>query len=274
MDGDLLDAADASINVLDHGVTVGEGAFETMRVVGGPDGRRHAFALTRHLRRLHGSLDGLGLTVPYDDATLRTAVGAVLDRNPDAGRLRLTVMGGAGPPGPARSASTPTVVVAASPQPPWPAATAVATVPWRRNEHSPLAGVKCTSYAENVIVLAAARRRGAGEAVLANTAGELCEGTSTNVFVVVGGRLLTPPLSSGCLAGVTRELVVELTGAAEETLPLDILFTAEEVFLTSSTRNVQPVSAVDDTAVPACPGAVTAAAAAAFADLAARDVDP
>ena len=81
-------------------------------------------------------------------------------------------------------------------------------VPWRRNQHGALTGVKTTSYAENVVALAAARAAGVGEALLANTAGELCEGTGTNVFCVLDGVPCTPPLSSGCLAGVTRALVL------------------------------------------------------------------
>ena len=96
------------------------------------------------------------------------------------------------------------------------------------------------------------------------TRDELCEGTGTNVFVVLGGRLLTPPLSSGCLGGITRELVLECTDAAEEALPYDVLFRADELFVTSTIRQVQAVAHVDGHAVPAAPGPVTSAARAAF----------
>ena len=82
-------------------------------------------------------------------------------------------------------------------------------VPWVRNERSAVAGLKTTSYAENVVALAYAKERGAIEAVFANTRGELCEGTGSNVFVVRDGVVWTPPLDSGCLAGITRALAVE-----------------------------------------------------------------
>jgi branched-chain amino acid aminotransferase len=118
-----------------------------------------------------------------------------------------------------------------------------------------------------------AHERGASEAVLANTRGELCEGTGTNVFVVIDGDVLTPPLSSGCLAGITRELVLEWLGAREQALPCSVLFDADEVFLTSSTRDVHPVVAVDDR-VWATAGSVSSQLKAAFAARASLDVDP
>ncbi|MCU1354408.1 MAG: class aminotransferase, partial [Acidimicrobiales bacterium] len=157
-----------------------------------------------------------------------------------------------------------TVVAAVAPLDPVAPTTDVVTVPWVRNERSPLVGLKTTSYAENVVALARAKDAGASEALFANTRDELCEGAGTNVFVVLGGVLVTPPLSSGCLAGITRKLVLECTGAVERALPFTVLTEAEEVFLTSSTREVQAVAHVDGRAVPAAPGPVTAAALAAF----------
>jgi branched-chain amino acid aminotransferase len=275
VNGELTDAGTASLSVLDHGVTVGDGVFETLKIVRDAAGDRHAFALTRHLRRLRRSAAALDLVVDRSDDDLRAAVKAVLQADGgNAGRVRITVTGGVSPLGSDRGAAGPTVMVAAAPQAPWPPTATVVTVPWLRNEHSPLTGVKSTSYAENVIALRHARARGADEAILANTAGHLCEGTGTNVFVAVGGRLVTPPLSAGCLAGVTRELLLELIEAEERDLPLAALGTADEVFLTSSTRDVQPVAAVDGVALPPCPGPLTRAAAAAFAALVARSVDP
>ncbi|MGH9266371.1 MAG: aminotransferase class IV, partial [Acidimicrobiales bacterium] len=167
-----------------------------------------------------------------------------------------------------------TVIVAAGPLPGWPPTTDVVVVPWPRNERSALAGLKTISYAENVVALAHARDRGAGEAIFGNLAGNLCEGTGTNVFLVTGGRLVTPPLSAGCLAGVTRELLLELVDVVEDDVPLAAIGGAEEAFVTSSTRDVQPIRAVDGRPLPSCPGPRTAAAAAAFAQLVARDLDP
>jgi branched-chain amino acid aminotransferase len=168
------------------------------------------------------------------------------------------------------------VVVASSTSKAWPASAAVTTVPWRRNEHSAVAGLKTTSYAENVVALAYAHEHGGSEAIFANTAGHLCEGTGSNVFVAVDGALVTPPLASGCLAGVTRELLLGATdlGIEEVSLPLDVLGRADEVFITSSTRDVQPVHAVDGAPVPSCPGPLTTAAMKAFHTLEASTPDP
>jgi branched-chain amino acid aminotransferase len=149
------------------------------------------------------------------------------------------------------------------------------TVPWPRNERSAIAGLKTTSYAENVVALAEAQRVGATEAIVPNLAGNLCEGTGTNVFVVLGDRLLTPPLLAGCLAGVTRSLVLELLPEAdEENVPMTELVHASEVLLTSSTRNVQPLRQLDGRALPGVDGPVAQRARAAIDDLQSRDLDP
>ena len=95
-----------------------------------------------------------------------------------------------------------------------------------------------------------------------------------NTRVVRDGRLVTPPLSSGCLAGVTRELLLELTGAVEADVPIAALTAADEAFLTSSTREVQPIRSVDGVVLSAVPGATTTAALTALRDLVARDIDP
>ena len=96
-------------------------------------------------------------------------------------------------------------------------------MPWPRNERGALAGLKTTSYAENVVALAYAAERGATEAVFANTAGHLCEGTGSNVFYVVEGELRTPTLAAGCLAGISRALLLEWYGGREVDEPVDVL---------------------------------------------------
>ena len=137
------------------------------------------------------------------------------------GRLRITYTAGPAPMGSGRGEGPPTLVVAYSAIDAVPVSTSVTTVPWTRNEHGATAGLKTTSYAENVIALALAAERGGTEAIFANTAGNLCEGTGTNVFYVVDGELRTPTLASGCLAGVTRALVIEWCDAREVDEPLD-----------------------------------------------------
>jgi branched-chain amino acid aminotransferase len=270
-DGDLVPLDDARVSVLDHGFTVADGVFETLSV--GPGG---AFAVSRHLRRLAASAAAVGLPEP-DLGVVAIAVAEVVAANlPDVGpvgRLRITYTSGAGPLGSDRGAAKPTLVVTASPSVPWPDTTSAVTVPWPRNEHSAVAGVKTTSYAENVVALAQARGRGASEALMPNTAGSLCEGTGTNVFVVVDGRVLTPPLSSGCLAGITRALVLEWFGGTEADLPMSVLQDADEVFLTSSTRGVHPVVRLDGREWPGA-GPISRDLRVSYADQAARDLDP
>ena len=135
--------------------------------------------------------------------------------------------------------------------------------------------MKTTSYAENVVILAEAHKVGATEALVPNTRGNLCEGTGSNVFLVLGGRLLTPPLLAGCLPGVTRALVLELLpDADEEDVPMGALAEADEVLLTSSTRDVQALRALDGRPLPGADGPFARRASAALADLATRDIDP
>lgn len=262
VDGQILsDPRGPAVAVSDHGFTVGDGVFEAIKVVDG-----QPFALTRHLERLARSAAGLGLPA-VDDAAVRRGVVAVLaDHDLPLGRIRITYTGGLAPLGSGRGDAPPTLVVVADAMTPSPDVTAVATVPWPRNERGALAGLKTTSYAENVVALAHARALGADEAVLANTVGDLCEGTGSNLFYVVDGELRTPTLASGCLAGVTRALVLEWCGGREVDAPLEeVRRAADEVFLVSTTRDVQPVLGWDDRTWDE-PGPVTRAAAATWAE--------
>jgi branched-chain amino acid aminotransferase len=269
VDGGLREAADATVSVLDHGLTVGDGVFETLKA---QEGR--AFATTRHLARLARSARGLGLPEPDLDEVARACAAVLAANSVPLGRLRVTYTGGPSPLGSDRGDAGATLVVALGPANPRPDTTAAITVPWTRNEKGALSGLKTTSYGENVVALARAHAAGASEALFANTQGQLCEGTGSNVFVVVGGRLLTPPLESGCLAGITRELVAEWTGAEEAELPLDVLAEADEVFLTSTLRDVQAVHRVDDRTLAGAPGPVTAKAMRVFAERSAADTNP
>lgn len=268
LDGALLPAGEAKVSTLDRGLLLGEGAFETFVAASG-----RPRALTRHLVRLRRSVAVLGLAVPWSDDELRAAVAGVVE-DVDVARVRITVTAGVAPFGPTRPVEPrPTVVVAAGSFTPVRRPERVGVSPWPVNERSPLAGAKTTSRAELGLALAHAQARGFGEALLGNTRGELVEGTGSNVFVAIGGRLLTPSLDSGCLPGVTRALVIEAVGAEERVLSIDVLSTAEEVFLTSSTRAVQPVVQVEGHQVGR-PGPLTAAAARALAALFATTDDP
>ena len=268
LNGRLLDdPAAPALPVSDHGLTVGDGVFEAVKVV---DGR--PFALTRHLRRLQASAAGLGLAAP-DLEAVRDGVAAVLGQEHlPLGRLRITLTGGVAPLGSGRGTSTPTLVVVADVLAPAAPEATVVVVPWPRNERGALAGVKTTSYAENVVALAHAHERGASEAVFANLAGHLCEGTGSNVFYVVDGEVRTPSLAAGCLAGISRGLLLEWCGGREVDEPVEVLRTADEVFLTSTTRDVQPVSRIDDRALSV--GPVTRTCMDLWRAREAQDVDP
>ncbi|MFG2880936.1 aminotransferase class IV [Streptomyces sp. NPDC048297] len=269
LDGALRDPESARVSVFDHGLTVGDGIFETVKAVDGKP-----FALTRHLDRLTRSARGLGLPAPDLDE-VRRACAAVLEANPmPLGRLRITYTGGHGPLGSDRGEHGPTLVVALGGTTRRPDCTAVVTVPWTRNERGALTGLKTTSYAENVVALARAHQHGASEALFANTVGQLCEGTGSNVFVVLDGEIHTPPVASGCLPGITRALAVEWTSAKETHLPLDVLERAEEIFLTSTLRDVQAVHRVDERELSAAPGPVTAKAMRIFDERSGADLDP
>jgi branched-chain amino acid aminotransferase len=274
VNGELGDAEALRISPLDHGLLVGDGVFETIRVYNGVP-----FAWTRHLDRLQRSARGLGLTLP-PLTDLRAHADAVLSANQLLeARLRITITGGPAPLGSERASVPPTVIVAASAVMPSPPAADVVTVPWPRNERGATAGLKTISYAENVRALAYAHERGASEAIFANTRDDLCEATGSNVFLVRAGVLTTPPASSGCLLGVTRALVLELAAAIdviaiEEPCPLTDLAAADEAFLSSTTREVQAITRVDGAALPNAPGSITTRLADAFTDLVARDMDP
>jgi len=265
VNGSLVDEDDAMISALDHGFVVGDGVFETVLLR-----RGRPFALRRHLERLRQSAAGLGLERPDLEELARATGEVVAASGLESGRIRITVTDGIGPLGSSRLDGRRTVVVAVAPQDATPPAhCTVALVPWRRNERGALSGLKTTSYGENVRALAWAAERGAAEAIFANTRDELCEGTGSNVFVVRGGETLTPPLSSGCLAGVTRALVLETSGASEDDIAAaDFRADAiEEAFITSSVRGVVPISAIDGVALDRVPGPQTARAAVAYAAL-------
>jgi branched-chain amino acid aminotransferase len=234
INGELLPDDDAQVSVFDHGLVVGDGVFETIKIAAGVP-----FAMTRHLQRLRKSALGLGLPEPDLEFIRAGAMAVVADSGaPPLARMRITFTAGKAPLGSERTKDSPATSIVAMASQPFPAeAVDVVTVPWPRNERGALSGLKTTSYGENVRARAYAAERGGSEAIFGNTIGQLCEGTGTNVFVVTGGRLLTPPLASGCLAGVTRALVIEWAGAEEEDLPMDALAGADE----ASARASRPV---------------------------------
>ena len=274
IDGRLVPVAEAKVSVLDHGLTVGDGVFETLRVYRGVP-----FAWTRHLARLQVSANGLGLELP-DIAELRRAADSVLQANNlTEARLRITVTGGIAPPGSGRGNAPPSAFVLAFPIEAAAPNTDVVIAPWTRNENGALTGLKTISYAANVRALAYAHEHGAGEVIFANTKGNLCEATGSNVFLVRDGTLVTPPASAGALLGVTRALVLELAkesgiSTEERDVPIGTLLLSDEAFLSSTTREVQPIASIDGAALPHVGGPVSTRLTAAFRELVGRDLDP
>lgn len=235
-----LRPADAALLTASDGLAVcGRGVFETIAAY-----RGIPFLLESHLERLRRGAEVFSLACP-DDAAIRQAIGQVLDANDllaEKARVRITLSS----PADGRESWW----VEATTPPPHPPKARVITGPFVRNERSLLAGLKTINYGDNVVALAAARRAGADEALFANSRDELCEGTWSNVFVRIDGRWMTPPLSSGCLPGITRELVIRLFAEqaipfAESTLSYAALDRVESAFLTSSLREIQPVAAID-----------------------------
>ena len=227
LDGELT--ADPQISGSNRGLLVGLGVFETLKVTHG-----NAEFLDRHLRRLHSGWSQIGSS-QLDLGLVQSGVVEVLSANSHDGRpvrLRITVT---------ESGESPSVLVTLLPLQPWLDTTTCIVLPWNRHESSPLVGIKSTSYAENVLGLKWAQERGYSEGIFLNSAGYLAEGSTSNVFLVMEGAVVTPAGSDGLLPGIIREVLLENGWAQEASLTLVDLEQAEEIFLTSSTRGIHPV---------------------------------
>lgn len=242
---ELVEESAARVSPLDHGFTVADGVFETLKVV-----NSQPFAMDRHIERLQVSASGLGL-VDINSAIVEKAILETLNANEpiELGRLRVTITSGNGPLGSNRGDTPHTMTVATARVSPWPETTTIAVVPWRRNERSAVTGLKTTSYAENVVALEAAHSVGYSEAIFLDTRDRLSEGTGTNLFFVSGQTVKTPSAHCGILKGITRALVIELCedlslDIAEGEYTIDDLLEADEVFITSSTRDIHPVTSL------------------------------
>jgi branched-chain amino acid aminotransferase len=270
--GGLVEQEDATVSIFDHGFTVGDGVFETLKTVNGKP-----FALDRHLRRLNHSASLLELVTPTPEQ-IQLAITEVVRQEEcvqsELGRLRVTITAGNSELGSKRSQAW-TLVVAWSASSPWPASCKVIVSGVLRNERSPLASAKTTSYAENALALHRATAHGAQEAVLLNLAGNVCEATGSNVFIVKDGVVITPRLEDGCLGGITRELLLEWMDG--ET-PFEVrsvtraeLMGADEAFLTSSTRDIQAIHQIDEVNLHV-PGPITSRLKTLFAEHSSKEL--
>ncbi|EWY42682.1 2-keto-4-methylthiobutyrate aminotransferase [Skermanella stibiiresistens SB22] len=232
LNGALVAAADARIDPADRGFTLGDGLFETIRVAGG-----RPCHLERHLARLAEGAATLGIPLPHSTAEIAAGLGRLLEGNGLAeGSIRLTLTRGAGPRGllpPA--APSPTLLATAAPAAPSPPpARAVIASVTRRNEHSPLSRLKSLNYLDNILARREAADRGADEALMLNTQGRLAEATVGNVFVMLDGALITPPVSEGALPGIARGLVIERLQVLERPVTVEELHRTAEIVITNS----------------------------------------
>lgn len=245
LNGRRVEDGAACIAAADRGFTLGDGLFETVRVAGGRP--RH---LARHLARLRQGAEILAIPLAAGAAE-RAVDGLLAAAGLSAGILRLTVTRGEGPRGllPPPHPS-PTILATLSPWEALPAQTrlAVATVT-RRNEHSPLSRIKSLNMLDNVLARAEAAAAGADEALLLNTAGRVAEAAAANLFALIDGAIVTPPVAEGALPGIARALAMAELAVVERPLALADLRRASGILLTSS-LGVRAVSALDGRPLP------------------------
>lgn len=269
VNGALVERPEAKISVFDHGLVTGDGVFETLGVYQGVP-----LALGRHLARLEKSANGIGLTGLDLDSILSAVINLIESNSVADGKVRITVTGGESVLGSDRVGSQLSVIIATGPRIPLSTPAKIQVSQWPRNERSILAGLKTISYAENVAALAWAQAKAADEVIFGNTIGNLCEGSGSNIFIVVDGTVYTPPLSSGALGGITRDLIVENMEIEERDFPLEVLYSSdlEECFLTSSIREVQSISHIDSVKLSDQPGPITEQIAAGFINMIAKEL--
>lgn len=270
VNGQLVPEGAGAVSALDRGLLLGDGLFETMRVLGG-----RVLQWERHWERLHTGAQTIGIALPWTADDLRKAIGQTLHANDlSEATVRLTVTrgyltGARGllPPADAQ----PTLLIRATPFAPYPdrlyrnGMRVMVSRTVRRNEHSPLSRVKSLNYLDNVIARQEASGKGADEALLLNSRGDVACATTANVFSVSAGRLHTPPVAAGALPGTVRALVCEGLApnlgrvVVEETQTDEsALLNSDEVFLTNALMGIMPVCAIDGRRIGSgIPGPVT-----------------
>jgi len=256
-DGEVLSPDEARVSIFDHGFLFGDSVYDVVRT-------RHEapFLLDEHLGRLRRSAAEIQLGLPYTDEELRSEVcrALALAGNGES-YVRIIITRGVGElelhPG---SCERPTLILIARPLVALPESLyqrgiRLAVVGRRRNDPQSLnPNAKTGNYLNNVLAAVEARRRGADDAIMLNAAGHLTEGTTSNLFFVQAGVVHTPALKAGILEGITRAQVIRMLGAEgiecrEGFYTPKDLRAAEEVFITSTTRDVVPVYEVDEEVV-------------------------
>jgi len=262
LDGRLMPLNQAAVSVLNYGFLYGYGLFETMRAYDG-----QVFRMEAHLARLSAGARITGLTLKVD---LKDAIKSAIEANRlDSARIRLSISGGVGEinADPGTCAGT-TILILAQKYEPLPESayeegfSAIISAK-RRHTSSHLAGLKAASYMENILAKQEARLNGVDESVCLNENGLVSEASMGNIFIVSGGTLVTPAPDSGILAGVTRDVVLEIAArlklrTSQQNIRRDDLLAADEAFLTSSLIEIMPLVEIEHMRIGSGkPGAVT-----------------
>jgi branched-chain amino acid aminotransferase len=230
LDGRVLPLAEARVPVTDEGLLRGDGVFEVLRVYGG-----RPYALAEHLERMERSAANLRL--PFEtDAVRRDAEALLAEAKPGDVLLRLVATRGGHR------------IALLEPLPEHPAGVRLGTITYSPTRV--LDGIKSLSYAGNMLATRVAKERGFDEALLVTPHGRVLEAPTSSFFWARDGRLLTPPLDEHILASITRTRLMELADAEEAPCTREDLDAAEEAFLASTVREVQPVTVIDERELP------------------------
>ncbi|HET7238497.1 MAG TPA: branched-chain-amino-acid transaminase [Terrimicrobiaceae bacterium] len=266
LDGEFYGKEEAKISVFDHGLLYGDGVFEGIRFY-----HDRVFRLTEHIDRLYDSAKAICLTIPMPKTAMIEAVLETIRQNDlHDGYVRLVVTRGSGDLGlnPALCPRATVIIIASKitlyPEEMYGNGLRLVTCSTRRIPHGALSPmVKSLNYLNNVLAKIEAQQAGAGEGLMLNEQGFVAECTGDNIFTVKKGEIFTPPISSGALAGITREVAFEMATElgiriSEPDMTRYDIFTADECFLTGTAAEVIPVVTLDSRVIgDGAPGPIT-----------------
>ena len=255
LNGEFIPEESAMVSVFDRGFMYGDGAFETLRVY-----NSNPYLLDRHLGRLTHTLGTLGIAEPIDlGEMLRACTKAIEHKNVSDGILRIQVTRGVGKRGFSSSGHFhPTLLITSHEAPPIPdsapAPVRLITATAVGSAHDPFSTLKTTNKLVNITAMQEAERADAHDALLLNHDGNITETTNSNLFAIRGKALQTPPLHSGCLAGITRGIVLEIAvdlgiAVTQDNLTVGDLAEVDGLFLTNSVQELTPVGLLDGAAI-------------------------
>ena len=255
LNGEFISEDKAYISPFDRGFMYGDGAFETLRVY-----NAKAFLLERHLGRLAHTLDGLKINDPYSFEDWFKYCNRLIQINElDDCIMRIQVSRGVGKRGyGSLESNTHTSLISIHEAPPVSGIKTNLNLITASNilsDHNPLSTMKTANKLVNIIAMREAEVAGADDALLLNREGNIAETTSGNIFAFMKGELHTPPISSGCLSGITRGLILELAkdlgiSCLQNNITPERLTNSDGAFLTNSVRQIQPIGSLDEKVIP------------------------